>query len=59
MTWPLWTVKLKFYVRVGGGGTVTFGYGFLVIVPSEQDTLVLHIFNFKACENLLEVPDEV
>lgn len=51
--------KAEVLCESGRGGTVTFGYGFLVIVPSEQDTLVLHIFNFKACENLLEVPDEV
>lgn len=38
---------------------VTFGYGLLVVVPTEWDILVLHLFNFKASEDLLEVHHNV
>lgn len=56
----LLTVKLKLkFQREILCGAVTFGYGLLVVVHTERDTLVLHLFDFKACENLLEVPDDV
>lgn len=38
---------------------VTFRYGLLVVVPTELDTFVLHLFNFKASENLLKVSHNV
>lgn len=37
----------------------TFGYGLLVIVHAERHALLLHLFHFKASENLLEVPHDV
>lgn len=38
---------------------VTFSYGLLVVFPTELELLLLHLFNFKTSEDLLEVPHDV